>query len=245
MKGMKQKLRPFLIGIAILYVTILAGVFVSGDKSSQQDLLIAKTQNTQTNNNSDESYRAAALLRGQQLGKAFAQYAEAHDDTIPDLYHSQELLKPYLPAEPPVIKVPFIPLLNLSQKKRSSLSNTQKQVLFYEALDGTSDAQRVVGVVSGEVLIASPEQWKELQVASHLGTVPNVSHSTVGTPSTPVPESGSGLPPVAFFFSLIPLALICYFIVQLSTPTMPLSTENTQDTESTQDTQTVEQQKAA
>jgi hypothetical protein len=209
---MSPKFRPFLIGVAVVYVTVVAGVVFSGGSESPS----TKSEAAIT----EERYREAAWSRGQQLGKAFAQYASAHGGTLPDLYHSQEALKPYLPAEVPVIKIPFVPLLNLSQKTRSSIPDATNHLLFYEALDGReSNAPRVVGLVNGDVRIASPDDWAKLCQVSGLKNVPNVARNLGDTKS-------KGTPTEAFFFALIPLALLGYGIAQTGEKPVPSPIED-------------------
>jgi hypothetical protein len=123
----------------------------------------------------EETYRAAALSRGVQLGKAFAQYASDNDDYLPDLARSQDVLKPYLP-ETPQIKVPFVPELGISRKKRGEVPNAGERILFYEALPSNDDkAPRVVGLVSGDVRTVSGDEWRKLVGMSGLASIRTVA----------------------------------------------------------------------
>jgi hypothetical protein len=120
----------------------------------------------------EKEYRSAALNRAQQLGKAFAQYATDYEDHLPNLLQSPTLLKPYLPKGVPTIKVPFVPDVKLSHKKRKDIPDAKTRILFYESHNTVGekegDAERVVGFVSGEVRTVSGAEWQELRKASNL-----------------------------------------------------------------------------
>jgi hypothetical protein len=142
-------------------------------------VIVSGCQETRTpgeQQKAEGEYRAAALSRGVQLGKAFAQYASDNDDCLPDLARSQDALKPYLPAEIPQIKVPFVPELGISRKKRSEIPNAGEHVLFYEALPSNDDnAPRVVGLVNGDVHTVSGDEWKKLVGMSGLSSIRTVA----------------------------------------------------------------------
>jgi hypothetical protein len=153
-------------GIFCSVYLLLSGVMLSGCQE-------VKTPSEQQK--AEGEYRAAALSRGVQLGKAFAQYASDYDDYLPNLARSPALLKPYLP-EDPQIKVPFIPELGVSNKKRSEVPNSGAHLLFYEALPVNDDnAPRVVGLVDGSVRTVSGDEWKKLVQESGLGSIRTVA----------------------------------------------------------------------
>jgi hypothetical protein len=159
---MKSMFWPILGVVALVGVGVISGC--------------EEPKTLQQRQKAEEEYRAAALNRGTQLGKAFAQYASDNGDRLPDLAQSQALLKPYLPEGMPKIKVPFVPDLSLSHKKRSEIPDAGNRVLFYEALNTAYDkAPRIVGLVSGDVRTVSGEEWKGLVKASGLGAIRTVS----------------------------------------------------------------------